>query len=116
MFWVLPGEWERARKSSREQVLPDSPKRKSILGKGNSISKSSDIMIHHDKFRELQKFTITEMQGMRQDKARVQVTEVGKGQMLEDWVCHANASELCPIVYWSPKWGVHTTGDAQNDP
>lgn len=56
------------------------------------------------------------MQGMKQDKAKAQVREVGKGQMVEDCVRQANASELCPVVYWSPNSGVHTTGDAQNDP
>lgn len=54
MFSVLPGQWERARKSFIEEMLPGNPKRKSILGRSNSIRKSSDVR-QHDKVRELQK-------------------------------------------------------------
>lgn len=44
------------------------------------------------------KFIIMEMPGMKHDKARAQVGVVGKGQMVEDCVRHAKASEHCPLV------------------
>lgn len=36
--------------------------------------------------------------------------------MVEGCVCHAKASELCPVVQWAPNWGAPTTGGAQNEP
>lgn len=98
MFSVLPGQWERARKSFIEEMLPGNPKRKSILGRSNSIRKSSDVRLNMIKSGNSKKFIIMEMPGMKHDKARAQVGVVGKGQMVEDCVRHAKASEHCPLV------------------
>lgn len=66
---MLPGEWERPRRSFRGEVLPGTPKRKRILERSNSISKS--LTINMITSGSSKKFPITEKQGMKHDKARV---------------------------------------------
>lgn len=60
-------------------------------------------------------FSLTEMHRMRVTRQELrlekQARAPGGGR-----VCRAKASELGPVVWQSPNWNAHTTGDAQDDP